>query len=585
MKTELYPPLGVEAELTGTFDARWKLELRCETPADGIRLLKIACRAPEALPPPAFTINWSIPMRDVQGRWTTGSLFKNLPADWAQPLVSQLTAQAPVMAFFSHTGKNRLTFAASECVRLLELHGGVSEENCRIGCSIAFFTSPGEPLSSYDTEIRFDFRGVNYADAIREAFAELSGQPLPAPPSAFDPVYSTWYGFHHNFTAEAIEKEAALARGYGMRTIIVDDGWETGDNSRSFEFTGDWRPEPRRIPDMRGHIRRIRSAGMNYLLWYAPPFAGDGSEAARRFRGKFLFRRDRMKCSVLDPRFPEVRDYLVRTLETAFRDWEPDGIKIDFIDCFRIEGNDPAVEERYAGRDMMSVPLAAERLLDETITCLRRIRPGLLVEFRQSYIGPAIRRYGNLLRAGDCPGDILSNRVRTIDLRLGADGSAIHSDMLEFHPDEPPESAALQLLNVLFAVPQISVKLSELSAVHRDMLHFWLGFASDHRETLLKGRLLPQRPDLNYPVVRAAGSGEEVIAVYNASECIVLPTQGTALVVNASGGNAITVDAPAVPAAAELRNVTGRLLPAPEIPRGLSRINIPPAGLLTVSWK
>ena len=54
-----------------------------------------------------------------------------------------------------------------------------------------------------------------------------------------------------------------------------------------------------------------------------------------------------------------------------------------------------------------------------------------MIEFRQSYIGPAIRKYGNIFRAGDCPADILSNRIHTIDLRLTSGSTAVHSDMLD----------------------------------------------------------------------------------------------------------------------------------------------------------
>lgn len=74
----------------------------------------------------------------------------------------------------------------------------------------------------------------------------------------------------------------------------------------------------------------------------------------------------------------------------------------------------------------------AERLwlLEEISTRLRRINPGILLEFRQHYFGPVMRRCGNMFRTGDCPHDLISNRLRTVDMRLLCENSPVHSDML-----------------------------------------------------------------------------------------------------------------------------------------------------------
>lgn len=61
---------------------------------------------------------------------------------------------------------------------------------------------------------------------------------------------------------------------------------------------------------------------------------------------------------------------------------------------------------------------------------------------------------------------------------------------------EPVESAVLQMVNVLFAVPQISVRLERLSGTHRDMLRYWLAFWKEHRDVLLDGKLAPHHPEL-----------------------------------------------------------------------------------------
>ena len=192
------------------------------------------------------------------------------------------------------------------------------------------------------------------------------------------------------------------------------------------------------------------------------------------------------------------------------KEWDIDGFKLDFIDSFRIDGEDPALKDNYAGRDVKSVPRAVDILLSETMRRLRALKPDILIEFRQSYIGPAVRKYGNMFRAGDCPADVLANRVRTIDLRLTSGKTAVHSDMLEWNSGDTPEHAALQLLHVLFSVPQISVRLNDIPEEHRRMLHFWLDFCVRHRDVLLKGYLKPFHPELNYPIVSAENGEENV---------------------------------------------------------------------------
>lgn len=94
---------------------------------------------------------------------------------------------------------------------------------------------------------------------------------------------------------------------------------------------------------------------------------------------------------------------------------------------------------------------------------LVRIKPDVLIEFRQAYIGPSMQSLGNMLRVGDCPGSSLQNRVGTIDLRLIAGGAAVHADPLEWNEKETPENIARAFINVIFSTVQFSVYPSELT--------------------------------------------------------------------------------------------------------------------------
>ncbi len=570
----------------------WNLEYEKESPEPGLELIRLRFRAPAPSEPPHIRLEWSVPQLDMQFRWHTGATFqRNVPPDWGEPLESSLTHHVPVVQFGSIRGENRLTFALSEALRTVRIKAGVCEESNEIACSIELFSIPEAPLDSWETTLRIDTRPLFYAETLRQTFRWYESfpecRPAAVPAAAFEPVYSSWYSFHQRLFDRELEEECRLAASYGLKGIIVDDGWQTDDSNRGYAFCGDWEISRRRFPDMRSHVAKIHALGMKYLVWFSVPFVGMKSRNVERFRGKYLYRVDRLDTYVLDPRFPEVREFLISIYEKALREWDIDGFKLDFIDMFRFDGEDPAVKENYAGRDIKSLPEAADRLLSEAMAHLNRIKPGILVEFRQAYIGPAIRKYGSMFRAGDCPADVISNRVRTIDLRLSSGATAVHSDMLEWNAADTAETAALQFLNILFSVPQISVKLASIPERHRQMLRFWLDFWVRHRETLLHGTLRPLHPMLNYPVVIADGEEEQIVAVYNPGMTVPVdcPPGRRCLVINGSDGEELVLDFAARPVEGECFDVTGRAVGRvmPDS-AGLVRVRVPRSGLLSLRF-
>ena len=205
----------------------------------------------------------------------------------------------------------------------------------------------------------------------------------------------------------------------------------------------------------------------------------------------------------------------------ALREWDLDGFKLDFIDSFN-PGENP-LPPLTPEMDYALVEDAVERLMTDVMKALKAVKPNILIEFRQSYIGPVMRTFGNMFRVGDCPDDPISNRIGSIDLRLLSGGTAVHSDMLMWHKDDTPEAAALQILSVIFAVPQISVKLEDVTDEHRALLTFWLDFMRTHRDILLDAPLEVDAPHNLYPLVKAEKDGKAVIALYDGGRIVDLP--------------------------------------------------------------
>lgn len=568
--------------LTGD-PAPFAAEVVGETLADGAALVQLSLVAARPSVPPPLALEWRWPLCDTACLWSTASgRNKGVPAAGWGPLQvrARATSEAPLLCAVSAGGENRLALACSEVLHAIELEAGVVEETGELACRLGLFAEPRAPAERFEVAVRIDRRSLRYEEALAAAAAWWAARPgcapTPVPPLAREPMLSTWYSFHQGLEPAVVEAECRLARDLGMRAVIVDDGWQTLDAARGYAFAGDWQPE--RIPDLRGHIDRIHAAGLRALLWYAVPFVGVRSRAYRRFADRLLYRMGGdWGAAVLDPRHLEVREYLIGTWEKAMVDWDLDGLKLDFVDRFVMQPDSPR-----EGGDLME---AVDRLLRDAMDRLRRVRADAIIEFRQPYIGPLMRRYGNVFRARDCPADLVRNKISVVDLRLIAGDTAVHGDMLMWHPDEPVESAALQLLAVLFAVPQISVRLDRLPPAHLAMLRHWLQVWRDNRELLLGGELTAVAPELGYPAVWGR-RGDRLAAALYADLVLPVPEEvRRALVANATRGAAVALElAAAMRGRMRVRDTTGRVLVDEErtLAAGLHRIAVPPAGLLEI---
>ena len=341
-------------------------------------------------------------------------------------------------------------------------------------------------------------------------------------------------------------------------------------------------PVKSRFPDMKAHVAKVHAAGLKYMLWLSVPFMGCEAKNYQRFKKMLLTDGD---TGVLDPRFPEVREYLISTYERAVGEWGFDGLKLDFIDSFGLPAEDPALKDDFAGRDFRSVPEALNRLMKDVRARLMKINPDVLLEFRQHYCGPAILQYGNMIRAADCPADPTANRRRICDLRLTSDTIAVHSDMLVWSGNETPEGAALPILNVLFSTIQYSMVLAKVSSDHRRVISSWIRFSQDHRAALLKGAFRPHHPELGYTWIEGESADERVIAVYADDVCA---RAGAAdrpvFLVNATGKAGVLAELAAKPAKVEYFDVFGEKTGEAAPSAGLVRLAVPASGYARIEW-
>lgn len=463
---------------------------------------------------PALTLSWEKPIYDVQYQWHSECRFdRALKPDWGCDEESKLSKSSPLTCFYNDAGFNRYTVALDDCITRLTRSIGVHEED---GCLRARFCIPLNTHNAwemYQVTVWVDETDCRYEDAIRAVAAWWEGKYPPAhvPAVAKMPVYSSWYSFHHFLFAGQVEAECVRAVPFGMKTLILDNGWEDEDCKRGYAYGGDLQPASIKFPDMRAHVERVHELGLKYMLWCAVPFAGRYSKAAQTFRGKTLDYVDAIQTYVLDPRYPQVRQHIVSNCARMLRDWNLDGFKLDFIDSFRMTPDSPAFA---VGMDYSVLEDAVHRLMCDLTDRLRRIRPDVLIEFRQNYIGPVMRQYGNIFRVGDCPYSTAYNRVGVIDLRLTSGQTAVHSDMLMWNPQDRVENAACQIENVLFGTVQLSARLDRIPDSHLRMMQFWTDFMQKEHRLLQEVPFYAEGPQQLYPLVWAEENGRAIFACY-----------------------------------------------------------------------
>ncbi|MBQ8233550.1 MAG: alpha-galactosidase [Lachnospiraceae bacterium] len=514
-----------------------KAEMNLIKDTAGIQVYRFRYVSQEKAVPEAISVSFFIPCLDIYSVWNAMIGEKrSLISDWRPNIPvcqSRFNSGAPIQTLISHEGNNRLTVSLADARTPISIKSGIVEDGGQIRTEIMFFTQKVAALQQYETFVYLDFRDIPYYEAIREAVERMrpkeSEKGYLYPKTSRMPMYSTWYCFHQKIEEELLVRQCIKAKEMGMECIIVDDGWQTENEVGGYAFCGDWTPATTKFPDMKRFVERVHELDMKVMLWFSVPYVGKNARIYKEFEGMYLDNPD-SEWNVLDPRFPKVREYLVRTYEDAVKNWGLDGLKMDFIDCF---GMTEYSDQKSPLRDYDSVEDAVEALLSEIQTCLLELNPDILIEFRQNYMGPLITRYSNMLRVGDCAMDAIVNRTGVIDLRLLSTGNAIHSDMLIWNEKDTPENMAKQLIAVLCGVPQISVRMDQLSEQHARTLKFYLSFWIKYSKVLMEGELIPHNPEICYSRVEAIGEETCICICYSVNDFSL--KENTTIAVNGTG--------------------------------------------------
>lgn len=508
-----------------------------------ILYLTVEMSLPSPEIPEPFFIRWFFNASDCVSTWNPSLLdIHGLAFEWGKLAVqSRLASWMPMQSLISKDGFNKLCISVSDVDTPISIRTGLREEDATLSCEIEFFTKPTSATDKYTATVRLDMRHIPYYDSIYGTAewweTECGYKSAYVPESAKMPMDSLWYSFHQMLDRNEILKECKASHEIGLETVIIDDGWQTDDNNRGYAYCGDWQVAPKKMGDMASLVEEIHNIGMKVILWYSVPFMGIYTEKFKEFEGMFLEGSGDDKTFFgLDPRYKKVREYLVSIYKKAVSEWKLDGLKLDFIDSFILKGKSLEPDDK---RDFQSLEDAIHALMTEIRTSLIAINPDIMIEFRQSYVGPSIRKYGNMLRVGDCPCDILKNRIGIINLRMTSGKTAVHSDMIMWNHEDTVENAALQFASILYGVPQVSVRVDKIPESHYKMLKYYISFWKEWKNVLLDGKLTANNPESNYSIARSTLGDKEVITAF--TNQVIEINAAESVAVNASMHNSLII--------------------------------------------
>jgi alpha-galactosidase len=524
-------------------------------------------------------ISWQFPAKKTHTFWYPYySRNRNLGTDWGGEYRCMANYSAPVGIFIDEDMNNIISFALSDPLNLSKITAGIKEEDSSIYFKIIIY-----PLikneKNYSSSLRIDTREIDYIESLEQIVSwwERAGYNTGGNyDKSLLPVYSTWYSFHQNLSLNGLIEEAKIAKELGMGSIFIDDGWHTSDNAKGYGYTGDWEPEVSKIADKKLFTEQLHALNLNVLFWFAAPFIGIYSNSWRKL-SNILYLKKGSDFAVIDFRNRENIEYVVNKIMNVVKSYDLDGVKIDFIDRIIPEDENEA--------NISEVAHSAVDFVENIYKAIRSFKEDAIIEFRQNYNGPAMRKYCTAMRAFDCPQDYITNRIRVTDLRLIAGKTPIHSDMLMWNLDDSVQNAAKQIINVLFSVPQISAKLSDLSPEMKKMLKFWLNFWIENKELLMHGQLRPENPEMAYPVISAA-LNDNIIIVFHAPLLKVfnLNLYSNIKIINGSDTKNIVIENKGQKALYKMkaRDALGNIIDEREsfIVKGLNKINVLSSGMI-----
>jgi alpha-galactosidase len=215
--------------------------------------------------------------------------------------------------------------------------------------------------------------------------------------------------------------------------------------------------------------------GLKYMLWIAPPIIGEKSSMNEVLLPSDLDKERIDGSHRLLPYRKEALELMANKFSYLIKEYDIDGLKIDYLDFFRPDTKEPK------GRLMR----AFAKLISEKI---RNVKEDALIEYRQFYTVPGMLNYATQYRAGDVPYDWMDNFNRLAQMRITlGDNLPLHADPAFWRCDETIENVGRHMIAALAGVPMISIDFNQIPKAHIKVIANYLNLYREFLTVFQKG--------------------------------------------------------------------------------------------------
>ena len=462
----------------------------------------------------------SFPLKDVHRIWFTPQLdgmgqhaFISLP--WGQGIPASGHHGSLIAAIQNRYGRNR---------------GFIALKNQTGDATLGFRTDYGgthdNPRSSMHLSIeRKALKGPYPADGLDETlYVSLEDESwffttqkfvrwydsqwalrFNTPEHCFDPVWNSWYPFKNDVNEELFLRGARRCLDLGIKTVEIDSGW--------FMKSGDWVPDPKKFPDLRGMVKKVHDMGLKVTAWYSSLHIDTGADAIKEM-GKYRLVFDGKVKNQLCARVKKVQERAGRIAEELMSKYDLDGLKVDFLDASMAAAPLVLCEGKHK-HDTAFVSNGVRETMRLIAEGIRKVKPDALIEYRINYCNVANRPFANCYRGQDAPSDPDLIRRHLTLIRSWCSGVAPHADYAYWSPDDSDENVARFMATLVFySVPTLSIDFDVLPDSHISIIKAWLNFYRKHRDTMWKSDFEPLSDDVHFSVVRLSGNDHSFIPCF-----------------------------------------------------------------------
>lgn len=451
------------------------------------------------------------------------------------------------------------------------------------------------PLNSSKYNESIFYYNANTADRkpwllVQRAFAAMQRQIYSLNEqylkSALEPMWCSWV----DWDSKDINEEMLLSNmkagvKLGIKNFIIDDGWYGNglDSDYSVDMNiGDWEPDEKKIPDMKGLVEKAHQFGARPIIWCAPHAVAGKSKAFEKNRD-YLISDEHGDPVLNEPQYysycfqnENAREIMSDICVKLIEKWDFDGSKYDLFNWVpNCQCKNP--NHKHDLNSMIEGLEMTLKLIDQK---MKKIKPDHIVELKQNYGTLFHMQYGNLMRAGDSPFDIETNYQRTLHIQSYTPFAL--NDYQTFTEEDKDEDVACSIIKMLAAgVPAYGVNFEKLQDDVSTAIKYYNNLYMDHIEDFRNFRI-PLNPDNTAMMI----NGKDQEYIFLLPHCSSVELSKNSLIFNGTYDQSLIIKSiNHKPCEMEIRDCKGHGIKKIRCQDYISEISVPVGGTIMVCFE